>query len=75
MTSWPVAGEVDAEILQDFDLLKEIVGGVRNIRKDNGICEPRKTTTQVASERTVILDRIKTSVEHLTNLDSTDGCG
>ncbi|MAU75953.1 MAG: valine--tRNA ligase [Crocinitomicaceae bacterium] len=70
VTSWPVAGEVDSKIIQDFDLLKEIVGGVRNIRKDNGI--PNREKLQLKLHRSEgYPERIKTSVEHLTNLDTT----
>ena len=71
VTSWPTAGEVDAEILQDFDLLKEIVGGVRNIRKDNGIANREKLQLKL-HRADGYPERIKTSIEHLTNLDSTD---
>ena len=71
VTSWPVAGEVDSNIISDFDLLKEIVGGVRNIRKNNGIANREKLVLKLHRAEGYP-DRIKTSIEHLTNLDSTD---
>ena len=70
VASWPKAGEVDSEVISDFELLKEIVGGVRNIRKDNGIPNREKLVLKL-HRSDGYPDRIRTAIEHLTNLDST----
>jgi len=69
IAQWPEAGKVDDEIIKDVELLKEMVGGVRNIRKDNGISNRDKLELLVhrADEYPT---RLESSIAHLTNLQS-----
>ncbi|HIO59586.1 MAG TPA: valine--tRNA ligase, partial [Flavobacteriales bacterium] len=69
IAQWPEAGKVDDEIIKDVELLKEMVGGVRNIRKDNGI--PNRDKLELLVHRAdEYPTRLESSIAHLTNLQS-----
>lgn len=69
IAQWPEAGKVDDEIIKDVELLKEMVGGVRNIRKDNGI--PNRDKLDLLVHRAdEYPTRLESSIAHLTNLQS-----
>jgi len=71
VSQWPEAGDVKDVLLNDFDFLKEIVGGVRNIRKNNGIANREKLELKIqkAAEYPMGLD---SAISHLTNLESIE---
>jgi valyl-tRNA synthetase len=69
IASWPVAGDIDNNLLSDFESLKEIVGGVRNVRKDNGIPHKDKLELNVHKAEDYP-EHLEAAVAHLTNLDS-----
>jgi valyl-tRNA synthetase len=69
VAQWPVAGEVNSHLLSEFESLKEIVGGVRTIRKDNGI--PHKDKLEMKVQRAEEYPaHLEAAVVHLTNLES-----
>ena len=47
IAEWPSLGEVDDDLLKNFESLKEIVGGVRNVRKENNIPNKEKLNLKV----------------------------
>jgi len=71
VSQWPEAGDVKDVLLNDFDFFKEIVGGVRNIRKNNGIANREKLELKIqkAAEYPMGLD---SAISHLTNLESIE---
>tara|TARA_B110000444_G_C18843906_1_gene600679 strand:+ start:423 stop:3050 length:2628 start_codon:yes stop_codon:yes gene_type:complete len=71
VAEWPVAGEIDEMLLGEFDILKEIVSGVRNVRKDNGIPNRDKLELLVQKDE-VYPPSIGSSISHLTNLESIE---
>ncbi|PCJ80209.1 MAG: valine--tRNA ligase [Bacteroidetes bacterium] len=69
IAEWPKFGNVDETILKDVELLKEMVGGVRNIRKDNRI--PNKDKLELLIHRAEGYPiRLDSAIAHLTNLQS-----
>ena len=71
VASWPEAGEVNEGLLKDFEMLKEIVGGVRNIRNSNGI--PNKEKLQLLIQKDADFpSNLEEAISHLTNLESVE---
>ena len=68
---WPKAGEVDASLLKNFDVLKEIVGGVRNVRNDNGIANKEKLELRIQKDEGYP-DGLSSAISHLTNLQNIE---
>ena len=68
---WPEAGEVDASLLKNFDVLKEIVGGVRNVRNDNGIANKEKLELRIQKDEGYP-DGLSSAISHLTNLQNIE---
>ena len=71
VATWPEVGEVDEALLDDFTLLKEIVGGVRNVRKDNNIPNKEKLTLLVQAGEEYP-SHLESAIQHLTNLEKVD---
>ena len=68
---WPEAGKVDASLLKNFDVLKEIVGGVRNVRNDNGIANKEKLELRIQKDEGYP-DGLSSAISHLTNLQNIE---
>ena len=68
---WPKAGEVDASLLKNFDVLKEIVGGVRNVRNDNGIANKEKLELRIQKDEDYPAG-LSSAISHLTNLQNIE---
>ena len=68
---WPEAGEVDASLLKNFDVLKEIVGGVRNVRNDNGIANKEKLELRIQKDEDYPAG-LSSAISHLTNLQNIE---
>ena len=71
VAQWPDAREVDSALLSDFETLKEIVGGVRNVRKQNNIANKEKLDLKVQGGENYP-SHIEPAVVHLTNLESIE---
>ncbi|MAO45563.1 MAG: valine--tRNA ligase [Crocinitomicaceae bacterium] len=71
VATWPEVGEVDEALLDDFTLLKEIVGGVRNVRKDNNIPNKEKLTLLVQAGEEYP-SHLESAIQHLTNLEKVE---
>ena len=71
VSEWPEAEEVKGDLLNDFDVLKEIVGGVRNIRKDNGIANREKLELKIQKAEGYPKG-LDSAISHLTNLESIE---
>lgn len=71
VANWPSLGEVDTTLLKDFDTLKEIVGGVRNVRKDNQIPHKEKLDLKVQVGE-LYPEHLQPAIAHLTNLSSIE---
>mgnify|MGYP000571274457 CR=1 FL=1 len=71
VSEWPEAEEIKGDLLNDLDVLKEIVGGVRNIRKDNGIANREKLELKIQKAEGYPKG-LDSAISHLTNLESID---
>ena len=71
VSQWPEAEVVKDVLLKDFDVLKEIVGGVRNIRKDNGIANREKLELKI-QKADGYPKGLDSAISHLTNLESIE---
>ena len=71
VSDWPKAEEVKGDLLMNFNVLKEIVGGVRNIRKDNGIANREKLELKIQKAEGYPKG-LDSAISHLTNLESID---
>ena len=71
VSQWPEAEVVKDVLLKDFDVLKEIVGGVRNIRKDNGIANREKLELKIQKAEGYPKG-LDSAISHLTNLESIE---
>ena len=71
VAQWPKVGEVDSALLSDFETLKEIVGGVRNVRKQNNIANKEKLDLKVQGGENYP-SHLEPAVAHLTKLESIE---
>ncbi len=71
VTQWPKAEGVNVALLSDFEFLKEVVGGVRNIRKDNGIPNREKLALKIQKSEH-FPSGLTSAISHLTNLESIE---
>ena len=71
VASWPEAEEIDESILIDFDVLKEIVGGVRNVRKENQIPNKEKLILNIQGGESYP-SHLEPAISQLTNLSNIE---
>ena len=71
VASWPSPGEINKVLLSDFEILKEIVGGIRNVRKNNNIPNKEKLNLKVQGEDNY-QPHLEPAISHLTNLESVE---
>ena len=71
VASWPSPGEINKVLLSDFDTFKEIVGGIRNVRKNNNIPNKEKLNLKVQGEDNY-QPHLEPAISHLTNLESVE---
>jgi valyl-tRNA synthetase len=71
VSEWPETKEVEGNLLKDFIVFKEIVGGVRNIRKDNGISYREKLELRIQKAEGYP-NGLNSAISHLTNLESIE---
>ena len=71
VASWPSPGEINKVLLSDFEILKEIVGGIRNVRKNNNIPNKEKLNLKVQGGENY-QPHLEPAISHLTNLESVE---
>ena len=71
VASWPSPGEINKDLLSDFETLKEIVGGIRNVRKNNNIPNKEKLNLKVQGGDNYP-PHLEPAISHLTNLESLE---
>ena len=71
VASWPSPGEINKDLLSDFETLKEIVGGIRNVRKNNNIPNKEKLNLKVQGGENY-QPHLEPAISHLTNLESVE---
>ncbi|MBM56279.1 MAG: valine--tRNA ligase [Euryarchaeota archaeon] len=71
IAEWPSLSEVDYDLLKNFESLKEIVGGVRNVRKENNIPNKEKLNLKVQAGEGYT-EQLESAIAHLTNLDEIE---
>ena len=71
VANWPSFGEINKDLLSDFEILKEIVGGIRNVRKNNNIPNQEKLNLKVQCGENYP-PHLELAISHLTNLESIE---
>ena len=71
VASWPSPGEINKDLLSDFETLKEIVGGIRNVRNNNNIPNKEKLNLKVQGGENY-QPYLEPAISHLTNLESIE---
>jgi valyl-tRNA synthetase len=71
VAAWPERSAYDQTLLDDIDLAKEIVTGIRNIRNDNGIANKEKLELKVQPGEGYPA-QLEPWIMHLTNLSSVE---
>ncbi|HIP37383.1 MAG TPA: valine--tRNA ligase [Crocinitomix sp.] len=74
IASWPSVGNIDNEILKQFDVATEIISNVRNIRKQNNIANKVELSLSVKDNGGVnkSFDMVITKMGNLTDLNYVD---
>lgn len=72
VAKWPTNTEVNSTLINDFELVSEVISGIRTIRKEKNI--PNKDTLQlsVVTDGETYDPRWNSIIEKLGNLDSID---
>lgn len=66
----PVAGNVDEKLLSDFDIIKEAIGNIRNIRKDKNIPNKDKISLYINSPAGAYNKAFEPILVKLANLEN-----
>lgn len=74
IASWPSVGNIDNEILKQFDVATEIISNIRNIRKQNNIANKVELSLSVKDNGGVnkSFDMVITKMGNLTDLNYVD---
>ena len=73
VADWPVAGIIDGRLLSDFENTKEVVAGIRTIRKQQNIANKEKLELLVIENQksNTNLDAIVSKLGNLSNMNTT----
>jgi len=69
--SLPVAGEINKEILDAFERIKEVISGVRNVRNENGIAQKEALTLKVKGKYDNEFDSCIVKMANLSSISET----
>ncbi|MCG8574581.1 MAG: valine--tRNA ligase [Flavobacteriales bacterium] len=74
ISSWPEAGEINTEILNNFATAAEVITGIRNIRKQNGIANKVNIdlSIKVNAEIDKSFDPVIQKMGNLSSLEYTE---
>ena len=74
VAKWPMLGEVNATVLQDFKITADIIGNIRNVRKENNIANKIKIDLRIATNSIIpkSLDSLIVKMGNLQSLEYTD---
>src|SRR3989337_1329279 len=53
ISAWPKAGDVNSQLLKDFELTEEVITNIRNIRKQNNIASKVELELSIKSNATM----------------------
>jgi valyl-tRNA synthetase len=74
IATWPTLGDVDHSVLEDFKITADIIGNIRNVRKENNIANKIKIDLRIASNSTIpkSLDSLVVKMGNLQSLEYTE---
>ena len=72
VAKWPVAEKVDTQLLEDFDIAREVIGGVRNIRNTKQLGHKDALELKVKSSNQAIYAQFSAPIKKLANLSSIE---
>jgi valyl-tRNA synthetase len=71
VAKWPTLGDVNSTVLDDFKVTADIIGNIRNVRKENNIANKIKIDLRIA-ENTVIPSSLDSLIVKMGNLQSLE---
>ena len=74
VSSWPKTAEVNSELLSNFEMIQEIVSGIRTIRKEKNILQKNAVSLTIVNNEkfTTALDSVVAKLENVENISYSD---
>lgn len=74
VSSWPRTAEVNSELLSNFEMIQEVVSGVRTIRKEKNILQKNAVSLTIINNEkfTTVLDTVVAKLENVENISYSD---
>lgn len=74
VSSWPATAAVDAELLKNFEMIQEVVSGIRTIRKEKNIANKDSISVTIVNNEksTTALDAVIAKLGNVDNISYSD---
>lgn len=72
IAEWPKAGVVDEEILSDFEVARQAIGGIRNIRNTKQLGYKDELALKVKTNNSVLYQKFDSQIKKLAKLSSIE---
>ncbi|MGH1386253.1 valine--tRNA ligase [Kordia sp.] len=74
VSSWPKAAEVNSELLSNFEMIQDVVSGVRTIRKEKNILQKNAVSLTIINNEkfTTTLDTVVAKLENVESISYSD---
>ena len=74
IASWPKTAKIDSELLSDFEMIQEVVSGIRTIRKEKNILQKNTISLTVMNNEnsTTTLDSVIAKLGNVENISYSD---
>ncbi|MFK7749970.1 MAG: valine--tRNA ligase, partial [Kordia sp.] len=74
VSRWPKTAEINSELLSDFEMIQEVVAGVRTIRKEKNILQKNPVSLTIINNEkfTTALDTVVAKLENVENISYSD---
>ena len=74
VSSWPESGTIDADLLANFEMIQDVVSGVRTIRKEKNIASKNAVSLTIINNEkfTTALDTVVAKLENVENISYSD---
>lgn len=74
VSSWPESRTIDADLLANFEMIQDVVSGVRTIRKEKNIASKNAVSLTIINNEkfTTALDTVVAKLENVENISYSD---
>lgn len=74
VSSWPKTAEVNSELLSNFEMIQDVVSGVRTIRKEKNILQKNAVSLTIINNEkfTTTLDTVVAKLENVESISYSD---